>query len=111
MNKVIQSGFVFSVVALVAFGVSAQSSRLTRDQLIAYGNERQLCGEDRTVIDANYKADTGNEVTFQCGEATGFLPLAVAGGLGGVGAGAAALGAVGLAALAGGGGSSTPDTQ
>lgn len=110
MKKTIQSVFLFSVFALPLAAVAQEAPRLGTEQLIAYGNERQLCGPDQTVANAEYKSETGNQVTFQCAAATGFVPLGLAGGLGGAGT-AAAFGALGMAALASGSSGSSGSTN
>ena len=105
MKNIISASFVLAVTMTLPLAAQAQK-RMNKEELIAWATEKQACGEDRSILDAYYTEESGNEVRVQCGDATGFLPLA-----GGIGLGGAAAAGVGLAAIAAGGGGSTGDTQ
>lgn len=107
MKKVISAAIALTLACPMA---ALAAGKMTKEELIAYATERKACGEERTVVDAFYKDETGKRIGVTCEDATGFVPAVGALGLGG-GAAAAAAG-VGLLAIAGGGGGgSTPDTQ
>lgn len=113
MKHFVLASCALALVATVALPVEAQQRRrLTKEQLIEHANKLEVCGEDRTAIDAYYADDSSDHYKVVCGDATGIVPLA-AGALGfGAGGVAAAVAGVGLLAVAGGGGGgSSPDTQ
>lgn len=111
MKHFILASCAVALVATVALPVEAQQRRMTREQLIEHANKLEVCGEDRTAIDAYYIEETGDRYRVVCDDATGLVPLA-AGAVGfGAGGAAAALVGLGIVAAAGGGGGSAPDTQ
>lgn len=109
MKNFISASIILAAATALPLAAQAQG-RMTNEELIAWATAQNACGEDLSVLEAQYESETSQRVVVRCGEATGFVPLAGAVGLGGAGAAAAA--GLGLAAIAaGGGGGSTGDTQ
>lgn len=65
---------------------------------------------DLAVERVRFVDATSNRAQVECGDATGFVPLAGMPAIGGAGVAAAAVG-LGVAAAAGGGGGSTSETR
>lgn len=104
MKKIVHASLALVLSANLP-GIAA-AERLSREELIVYAMEKDVCG-DVGVSDAYYVDGSSNQVKVICGRAGG--AMAMSEGIGAGGAAAAGL-LVLLAIGAGGGGGGTPAT-